>query len=75
LCRLGSSGLARPECILKAARGRAFGRAFRRQIEPGDVEALFARASEHARMEQVAPMPGLAPTGTAQPDEQDRERD
>jgi hypothetical protein len=63
LCRLGDSGLAQPECVAQAAKRRAFGRALRREVDPGEVEALSAMAREHARMEQPARPTVVAPTG------------
>lgn len=51
LCRLGEAELAKPECIAKAAKRRAFARALRAPIEGDDVGALFAMACERARMD------------------------
>jgi hypothetical protein len=43
--------LAEPDCINRAGRRGAFNRALRAEFRAGEVELLFARASEHARME------------------------
>jgi len=55
LCRLGDLEVARPECVHKAAKRRAFGRALRGEVAAAEVEALLSWACEHARMEQVTP--------------------
>jgi len=51
LCRLETTELARPDCIAKAAKRRAFSRALRRDVVPGEVEALLSTCSERARIE------------------------
>ncbi|MGH9106332.1 MAG: DUF448 domain-containing protein [Acidimicrobiales bacterium] len=67
LCKLEGFALARPECIALAQRRRAFARALRRDVVQASIEALFARAREHASMEQ--------PTGVPAPGAQtDKER-
>jgi predicted RNA-binding protein YlxR (DUF448 family) len=79
LCRLEGSGVAQPECISKAKQRRAFGRALRREVDAGAVEALFAMAREHASIEQLVQQPVDQPvvalTGTPEQDEHDKERD
>jgi predicted RNA-binding protein YlxR (DUF448 family) len=53
LCKLGEPELAQPECIEKAVRRGAFGRALRAEVSRTDVGVLLAMASEHARIEST----------------------
>ncbi len=53
LCKLGEPELAQPECIEKAVRRGAFGRALRAEVSRTDVEVLLATASERARIEST----------------------
>jgi len=53
LCKLGEPELAQPECIDKAMRRGAFGRALRAEVSRSDIEVLLAMASEHARIEST----------------------
>jgi predicted RNA-binding protein YlxR (DUF448 family) len=53
LCKLGEPELAQPECVEKAVRRGAFGRALRAEVSRQDVGVLLAMASEHARMEST----------------------
>jgi predicted RNA-binding protein YlxR (DUF448 family) len=50
LCRLGETELAEPDCISRAGRRGAFTRALRADVRAGEVELMFATASERARM-------------------------
>ena len=53
LCKLGEPELVQPDCIEKAVRRGAFGRALRAEVSRTDIGVLLAMASEHARIESV----------------------
>ena len=74
LCRLGETEWADPDCISRAGRRGAFSRALRAEIRAGEVELMFATASERARM---GLRDGAATRGGGQRDEtkKNEERD